>query len=1080
MSEFPGNWPECNLDAARALIAACNEVRNANANETVVRQTLIAHLADVFPIATRPWWVVSHIRGAESQLAYTVQGQQRFGAADSVVGLTAIEYKSDLRRRGQYRTGRRQLRRYAAGLLNDGSDADDCRLVLSDSVEWLAFGIERLEAQEIGQYALDDVCLTEVERLTCTRPDDAVNLVAFLARYLGREGTRPLTGSGISANLGIASPLGQECVGGLLQIIAEFRTADPQAADIALRIRREYASYLGTGGNDPDELGTYACECYLAIVARLICANAIASRALPSAEDELDRILDGSYFAAMGLRLVEHDQFDWLLRGQADALRSVASTIQTELIAYDFESAPTEDLFGELLTGLADPETRILLGQACTPMWLALFMAQRLIEMLPEGEPPRFVDMCCGSGAMLVAATQLERERLDREGIAPNSRIYMERLTAAATGFDINPLAVMLARINWVISNREVLDATIVVSPPVYHADSLFALAPVFAGNGDTNGATSRRSFRLHNVTIFPPTFLLEPTARELFEALLERCRNMAEALAGTQRTTPAPNVVSDAVCEAVAETAYSLNDAGKTCLIDFVAHLVTALARLEMEGRDGIWSFVLGNSYRPAFYAGRFNGLLSNPPWLAMSKIGGNPFRPVIQRLSRRYRLTPTGSSSPHLEMSTVFLARATEWYLEDNGVVACVLPDTVRNGQHHKPFRQLSTCSVSNAHFRFRLEELWRIDKNTFENLAAVVLGRKARPIQMEQIPGRTVSRQQSEETRYTVRSAGNRIAWCSSDHGGVAQVSDSYEGVASQGADLMPRRLLFFDVEDQGRNAIVVSPIRADSAHWQLIAKAKKHSQFSIQTTRLPARFAQQCLLSLHLGPFVLAKPSRAILPILRESDYWRPVSDEELGATPRAREHFRAVVQTSDFGSVSEFWAGLDMRGKMSSQRWQPGKWRVVYAAGGEIPTAAYELIRESPSILDQTLYGFSVDTEDEAVYFTGVVNSPVLRERIACFVPQGKFGGRHLHTLPQYETPMYDPRQETHTAVVDATRALMRELSDRSRDDREIVQLFTIVISLETRRRRMRALIESLPAYQQYEDATRRLYATMPT
>ncbi len=1071
MSASPGGLPDYSPDGVRRLIAACNEVRDQGANETVVRQTLVAQLSDAFPDSARLWWIVRHIRGAESYLQYPRDGEQGSGSADSVVGLTAIEYKPDLRRRAHLLAGEAQLRGYAAGLLNQGAQADECRLVLSDGVEWRAYTVHLLDELDADQYGPEHIEMELVEELECTSAADAIAFVSFLARYLGRDRMRSLSGPALAADFGLNSALGRACVTNIGRIIDERSLIDPQAAGMASYIRSRYASYVGTGENDEDARTEYARECYLALVSRLICANAIARHALNSPDADMDSILDGSHFDAMGLRVVEHDQFAWLFRDQVAALRGVARLVQTDLIAYDFEPLPNDDLFGELLADLADPDTRILLGQACTPVWLALRMAGRLIEMLPDGRPPRFVDMCCGSGSMLVAVTRLERERLLDAGEDPASPGFAEALAAAATGFDISPLAVLLARINWVISNRDVLgelDGSNPITPPVYHADSLFALSPVFVGEGDG----SRLRFRLDDITLDAPPFLLEPPSRDLFDSLLERCRNVAAASAAAGERTPAPGVVAEVVDGALAGAAREVSDEPRRSLDRFVVDLIAALASLEMKGRDGIWSFVLGNSYRPAFYAGQFNGVLSNPPWLAMSKIRQNPFGPIVRQFAPRYGLQPPGPSAPHLDMSTVFLAHAVDRYLEEDGVVACVLPDTVRNGQHHKPFREMAAGRSEKAALRFRIEELWRVDRGTFDNVAVAVFGRKSDPERIENIPGSRVSLDHAEDAPLVVRTAGRRSAWV--DPGRVPDWRDTYQGVASQGADVMPRRLVFFDLNNQARNQVMVRPITRDSDRWYLVADAKKHAAFRPRQGLVPARFTHPCLLSHHVAPFALAEPDRALLPALRHDEGWRLATEAELGVATGSRDHFRRVVRASDYDSVGGFQAALDHRRKLTGQRWSPGHWLVVYGAGGFYPAAAYVRIDEYPPILDQTLYGFSTRNEAEALYFCGVVNSRALRECIRLFVPEGQYGGRHLHTLPMDATPRYNEADEVHREVVAATEALVDEL-DGLRGDPEIATLFTTMIDLGARRSRVRALLEGLVAFGRYDAATRALY-----
>src|SRR3546814_14835126 len=76
-----------------------------------------------------------------------------------------------------------------------------------------------------------------------------------------------------------------------------------------------------------------------------------------------------------------------------------------------FSWYPEEDLFGRFMAQLARRSQRKLLGQEWTPHWLARLLADRCIDGLPNGESPRIVDMCCGSGTMLAEIIKRSEER---------------------------------------------------------------------------------------------------------------------------------------------------------------------------------------------------------------------------------------------------------------------------------------------------------------------------------------------------------------------------------------------------------------------------------------------------------------------------------------------------------------------------------------------------------------------------------------------------------------------------------------------------------------------------------------------
>src|SRR6202030_1841089 len=91
--------------------------------------------------------------------------------------------------------------------------------------------------------------------------------------------------------------------------------------------------------------------------------------------------------------------------------------------------------------------------------------------------------------------------------------------------------------------------------------------------------------------------------------------------------------------------------------LVPAVHALVRRMAELAVGNRNGIWAFILRNTYRPGLLTGQFNGLVSNPPWLALSGLADNPYRAMLTARASLYGVRPTGSSFLHLELCTTHL---------------------------------------------------------------------------------------------------------------------------------------------------------------------------------------------------------------------------------------------------------------------------------------------------------------------------------------------------------------------------------------------------------------------------------------
>lgn len=1075
--------PEYDEAAAIALIQSAGEVRGRH--ETVVRETLIAGFVQIFPLAIRPWWVERHIRGAEQFLRFR-DVDQKGGYADSVVGLTAIEYESDLTDRTRFRTGKHQVRQYCTGLLNTGADPSRIRGVLSDGVEWRAYEVINTPDREPGTYLVADVELRQVgETLTCqtSDPETALRLVRFLKTHYGREGTRPLTASSVAEYLDLDRGLGVSYLAEFDGVVRRALASDHQAAELIDHIWTTFVAYLSADTeNLTFDIDTYVQEFYLITLAKLMCANVIEQRALRSNDQELDSILSGGFFEDRGLhRLVEHDYFGWLMeQSHVEAIRPLARLIQSDLAAYDFGPVPEDDLFGDLLAALAQRTQRILLGQERTPKVIADAMAEALFERLDDHVAPRFLDMCCGSGSMLVATTERARHRLAKMEIEPGTTGYLEYLVNTCTGFDIDPLAVVLAKVNWVQTNRAVLepfDGSRVVSLPVFHADSLFALSPVFARTTSIDASNEDYQLCLFDKELTLPMFLVVPGRQAFFDALLTGAYGLSHYLAGLEAQDPKRRHVEQILDDAQLGTeALELTSAEKHTTRTFLAALIRTLADLKRDGRDSVWVFVIRNAYWPRLVAGQFNGLISNPPWLALSKVGNNPLATALTDMASLYSLQPLGSSFLHLEMATVFLAHSISHYLADGGQIACVLPDTIRNGTQHHPFRaQVMSYKDTSATFNLAIDEMWTVRKEVFKNRAVVLLGTKASPRKLSEIPGHKIPAPIEQAPHFVVESA-DRLIWSPNPQGyGVAGAY--HVGVATQGADIMPRRLVFFNVVPATHGRSTITGIEPDSEDWYLWSDAKKHCQFHPTTRTISSRYVHQTYISKHLAPFALSRPSRSVLPVVYSAKGWQPVSELDISLNPQAAAHFTSIIQESDFGSLDSFWRhGINFRSKLSLQAKSVGMWVAVYGAGGGIPAAAYfNASKEKPQIIDQTLYWVGCASEEEAIYFCGVVNSPALLERIVDYLPEGAFGDRHLHTLPARAVPEYDPANARHMDVLEQTRAVISELHDVAQTNEVVASYLTTHRSMTYRRRKLREVITTLDSYNAYCNACAALY-----
>ncbi len=1010
---------------AQETIKRCREFRDAGRPEAVLRSEIQSRLRLIFPSPEDESWINHYSAGAETHTRVrTSSGVSAGRFIDNLVGSTTIEYESDLRIQIKRDEGFTQVRDHAAGLVRSRVPVSQVRGILSDTLDWYAYDAVLRAGVDPANCTTDDITLMPADELQLTAEDapSAERLIAFIRKHLAREQSRPLRADLLTFDLGLESGPYRRSTAPLLELINEGRTTDP-SIELATELWSKFVDFLerDVSGFRAD---AYADEAYLCLLARLLSANVLADQAISSNNDDLKAILDGSYFRARYQldNMVEMDYFGWLTSPRhIDRLIPIAREIQRDLYAYDFSWRPEEDLFGRLMADLARRSHRKLLGQEWTPAWLARLLAQRCLDNLPADESPRIVDMCCGSGSILAEILKAAREKFRLSGIAA--------LHDVATGFDIDPLAVSLSKTTWVITlAQEIKTATAPIVIPVYHADSLFAVTPVSAVV-PLPGEDGLIDVLLDRVTVNLPNALLQPTYRELFDRIIDWAYD--EALDAQSRRSAA-HLTQDHTRRflegAVSSSGTTPPDELRDLLVPSIHDLVYRMAELAVANRKGIWAFILRNTYRPGLLAGQFNGLVSNPPWLAMSGLADNPYRQVLTGRAALYGIRPPGQSFLHLELGTTHLLHAVDRYLKPEAAIACLVPGTVFNGHHHEPLRQRAFLT-SDRPVAFEIAEVWQVAPGTFKYPGAALIGHKReRPTSVDMTPIRGFLAQQAgiEAADFSVRTiAASRTAWVL-EREGLPVAAGGLTDVPQQGADLMPRTAVCIDVLSETDPEYRVDTPRPGSP-WSFTVKSAKE----LKDARFPGygapRFIYRMAQSENLLPFLLGQHCAPIaIPAERSADgRWQVVTElaiRSLGFTNTARR-FGAINQAlKQVGQGKSLQERIDERGKLAKQIfWSDGYLLLAGAGGKHICAACLPVSDAQDLIIDQTLYWKLIASADETWFCVGMLNSHAMTEAITPFNPKGAFGERHIHALPYRLMPAFDTSNEDHRRIAQLAR-----------------------------------------------------------
>ncbi len=1057
-------YSEKQLQSSKECIDSCTEMRREGALEDVLRHNLSSFLRLMF--SNNPKWVELHVRGSEAQVEFSRNQNEHRGFVDNLVGATAIEYEGNLQNRTKFRTGYLQVKEYCAGLLNLGYPIDNVRGVLSDTVQWYAYNVNILSHDKSSNFSAEDIELIDIESVNCeVETNSNFILLDFLNKHLGRIGSRVLDADSINSDLGFKSKIASEYIPLLENALNEISTSKPEYAELIKIVWNSFVNSVRENETaDSFDIAFYVDEFFLTTIAKFLCANVLCERALISDEEELKSILNGDFFKLKGYdNVVEYDFFGWLNNLPVHAtIIELTKKIQLDLRAYDYSIGIDEDLFSNLFSELANKSKRLLLGQAMTPTWLANSIAREVISNIEED--PKLIDMCCGSGTFIVETIKIVTEEL--ADLSESQK--RARIISCITGFDIDPLAVILAKINWLMVAKPFISVTRFdkITIPIYNADSLFAVTPV-STNED---AEDFYSLSLLDEQVNLPKILLIPDNEILFEKILDVGYSLIIQLS----EIPEKDFYFNTLSTIQTQIGRTLMDEDKDLILGFMQEYYRAIFKLHSQGKNGIWNFLLLNSFRPALMEKSFNGLVSNPPWLTLSRIADNPYKVFLQNLANQLSIKPSGSSFLHIELATIFLLSSIERYLTNYAEIGCILPGTILSGDHHHPFRNKE---YDNSEIEFRISKIWNLDKAIFNNKGIVIFGNKSEGENSIPIPYHFESQdQQVEESQLYYSTLDSKSAWTQYNINRTSE--NSYVSCFTQGADVMPRSIYFHEIinYESTSNTTYVQPINKQVSDFGYLLKdSKKFSDFRIEPCVVETANIYPVMISNALLPFHITDLPLAILPIEKYQGTWRSIAITSLITMSIGFQRWvnRASAKYGQGGNLETLWSSLNTRSKLSNQFIPQTGYVVCSGTGGEYVCAHYlkdDEVDFSRVVIDQTVNFYHTTNENEAKYLVGLLNSPSISNAIRGFQSEGNYGARHIHSLPYRIIEPFEETNESHISIVTSTTNLILELDEffNNSTNPKVLRLRNPnESSIAYKRREIRSIIGTLPSFNEY-------------
>jgi methylase of polypeptide subunit release factors len=810
----------------------------------------------------------------------------------------------------------------------------------------------------------------------------------------------------------------------------------------------EFRSFVRGMGLDPAYSEParvfFALHTYYALLIKLIAALAAARFApgsataftkwaglvgddLKNACKDLER---GGLFREFGFRnFLEGDFFGWYLAAWDDSVEDAIGQLVQRLADYDpgtLELAPenARDLLKKLYHYLLPRDIRHTLGEYYTPDWLAERLIRITLGEVDLGNATkRVLDPACGSGTFLVLLIKHIKERSARNNQDPAETLDL--ILKNVVGIDLNPLAVIAARTNYLLALGDLLQYRRGdIDIPVYQADSVLTPA---RGSGLFEGNIYPLKTAVGEFQV-PASF----TDRSRMDALTNILDEAVEAR------------VSEDVFLSRLRQAAGLDQDEIKAIRDELIMLYSQLCNLHEQGLDGVWARIIKNAFTPLFLE-PCHYIVGNPPWVNWENLPDD-YRPQIRKLFEHYGLFPHGGMDTILgkgkkDISMLMTYVAGDKYLRPGGKLGFVITQSVfKTSGAGQGFRRFSLPDKT-PFAPIVVEDM--VELNPFEgatNRTAVVLFIKGRAIKYpipyslwkkreqgrgsiigfdtpyeEVIEGKIARRDWFAEP---VNSTDATSSWLTARPKALKAMRQiighspysAYEGSNTGGAN----GIYWVEITGERPGGLVMITNITEGARrivQSVNAAVEKEALYALLRGRDVQRWVTQP--SAHIIMAQDPATRKGIDVITMEGQYPRLHSYlARFEALLRSRAAFRRYFKDTD-----PYWSMFNI----SSFTFAP--WKVVWREQASTFTAAVVgPLNGRPVIPDHKLMMVEAATKEEAHYLCAVLNSAPARLAIISYVIQIQMD---THILENINVPKFSTRNKLHQRLADLSEAAHR-------------------------------------------------------
>ncbi|MGA2913119.1 MAG: N-6 DNA methylase [Methanoregula sp.] len=935
------------------------------------------------------------------------------GRLDLRLGRTIIEFKTDFPK--ELTKALEEIERYSKILQNKKQKIATC--IITDGLRFKVYVIIQNKPVEIR-----DVNFSNFS------PEQALQ---FLDTFLLKERIAP-TAENLNARFGTESPIFTTVTTSLRRLCGSVNDT------VKFRLwSRSMEVVYGTAPLDD----AFISQTYLMILVRLL-----IGRYLVQKDHQYIEILNGRLFEKQGITIIEEDFFSWVLNPNIQPqIKNLIGVISEALDCYDLESV-NEDIFKEIYQDIIKKGDRHRLGEYYTPEWLAeLTLLEAINQYKKQGKSPKsFLDPACGSGTFLTNSIHY----LKKQGCNLN------QILTNVCGIDFNPLAVMIARANYLLALGDLLlTKKEPIFIPVFMADSLIlpkALRTIDRGIDVLSFPVEIIERKKQNSKLKSAKSRIERTILNIPLDIVLNESELKNLLDGYY------NIISEykgkKITKDKAISIFKRRSKYESKTLELLLETLETLLRLIDENKDSIWIFMFRNIYAPLrMRARQFDVVVGNPPWVAFRYIENPSYKDFIKTEVFKYELLKSNETDLFTQMdtSTIFYSKSADIYLKDKGVLAFIMPRSVITGaKQHKTFKlqKKPVMKILNIIDVEKVNPLFNVNACS---IIAKKNGGTNYPVPLEIISGELPNK----NLKLIKAKEFLKINKTEYSPPKITDYKSPYHDRILAGANIYPRTLWFvkfrigkygFNPEIPAIDSLVLSDAKEPWKSTILEGEVEKDFIFSTMTGKSILPFKPQFL------PIVLPlELSRGKIRILSSGNLRSSGTFNMADWLDKAQNAWESKATKGNLQNFKNLMNYVNYHNKLIQQKQNLQYYLIYTTSGTNLASAVVDLkkiphfridgidVKSNGFIADYTTYWYGSKSEAEAYYLCSILNSNVLNKKIKPHQTRGQWGPRHICRLPfEFNIPAFNPENETHIQLgilgKKATKEAMK-LQVKSRD-----------------------------------------------